>query len=87
MNRRQLTGLAEIIYTARLSQLKTWAELKELLVEISRSGLNLSPLRGGYQIDIIEHKDGRIFYNYADGNQSGSCRINNLFRYFVVRQP
>lgn len=83
---RQPTGLAEIIYTGWLQHIKTWADLQALLHELSPAGLNLAPRRGGYQIDITDCRDDRIFYNYSDGLTKGSCSIPLLFRYFVVRQ-
>ena len=74
-------------YTSKLKSLKTYAELKEFILEVEKHDLEFYDKHNMLEVfdfTEIEHSPNRVRYFYDNGNSVGSSFVSNLYKVLVI---
>jgi len=74
-------------YTLKLKTIKTYAELKEFILEVEKHDLEFygnHNMLEVFDFTEIEYSPNRVRYLYDNGNSVGSSFVCNLYKVLVI---
>jgi len=75
-------------YTLKLKTIKTYAELKEFILEVEKHDLEFYDKHNMLEVfdfTEIEYSPNRVKYLYDNGKSIGSSFVSNLYKVLVIR--